>query len=150
MLWIHKTKEKPSYYGLKSDYDFGKFTGLVYTAPISAFMFGIIMFALAGLPPFSVFFGKMYLLGATINQGEIILAMIMVLNSAIAMFYYLKVIVHIFLLKREDGKVLEYKQMSNSILTSVIAIAILFTVFSIFLVEPLLDIISVMVQSSGF
>jgi len=150
MLWVHKTKEKPIYYGLKSDYDLGKFTGLVHTAPLTAFMFGIIMFALAGLPPFSVFWGKMYLVSATINSGEIILAIIMVLNSAIAAFYYLKVIVHVFLLKREDGRVLEYQEMSNTVLTLVIASAIIFTVTSIFLVGPLLDIISVAVQSSGF
>jgi NADH-quinone oxidoreductase subunit N len=150
MLWIHKTKEKPEYYGLNSDYDLGKFTGLVHTAPFTAFMFGIIMFALAGLPPFSVFWGKMYLVGATINSGEIVLAIVMVLNSAIAAFYYLKVIVHIFLLKREDGKILEYQAMGNTIVTMVIASAIIFTMFSIFLVEPLLNIISVAVQNGGF
>jgi len=150
MLWIHKTKEKPSYYGLKSDYDLGKFTGLVRSAPLTAFMFGIIMFALAGLPPFSVFWGKMYLVSATINANEIPLAIIMVLNSAIAAFYYLKVIVHIFLLKQEAGNTLEYQEISNTILTIVIAAAIIFTVSSIFLVGPLLDVISVAVQSSGF
>jgi NADH-quinone oxidoreductase subunit N len=150
MLWIHKTKEKPEYYGLKSDYDLGKFTGLVHKAPFTAFMFGIVMFALAGVPPFSVFWGKMYLVGATVNANEIVLAVIMVLNSAIAAFYYLKVIVHIFLLKREDGKVIEYEEVNNTILTIVIATAIIFTITSIFLIDPLLNIISVAVQSSGF
>jgi len=150
MLWIYKTKEKPSYYGLKSDYDLGKFTGLVHTAPLSAFMFGILMIALAGVPPFSVFWGKMYLVSATINSGEILLAIIMVLNSAIAAFYYLKVIVHIFLLKREDGKVIEYQEMTNTIITVVIAFAVIYTTTSVFSVGPLLDIISVAVQSSGF
>ena len=150
MLWIHKTKEKPEYYGLKSDYDLNKFTGLVDKSPLSAFMFGIIIIALAGIPPFSVFWGKMYLVGATINSGEIVLAIIMVLNSAIAAFYYLKIIVHIFLKKRQDERVIQYKNMTNRILTFVIACAVIFTMSSIVLIEPLLNIISSAVKSSGF
>jgi len=150
MLWVHKTKKKPSYYGFKSDYDFGKFTGLIKTSPLSAFLLGILMLGLAGVPPFSVFWGKMYLVSATINSGEVLLAIIMVLNSAVAAFYYLKLVVYMFLKQRDDNKVLEYQEMSGTILKVIIAIAVTFAITAIFWVSPILDIVSTAVQSSGF
>ena len=150
MLWVHRTKEEPSYYGLKSDYDFNKFTGLVKIAPTSAFIIGILMFALAGVPPFSVFWGKMYLVSATVNSGEILLAIIMVLNSAIAAFYYLKLIVYMFLRQREDGTELEYQDMNSIILKVIIGIAVACAVTAIFWLSTILDIVNTAVQTSGF
>ena len=150
MLWVHKTKQKPSYYGFKSDYDFAKFTGLVKTAPLSAFILAIFMFSLAGVPPFSVFWGKMYLISSTVNAGEITLAIIMVLNSAIAAFYYLKLVVYMFLKQRTDGKIIEYQDMQSTILKVVIGIAAFFVSTSIFWVSPLLELIDQAVKISGF
>lgn len=149
MLWVHKTKEAPSYYGFKTDYQLDKFTGLVKTAPVSAFMLGIFMFALAGVPPFSVFWGKMYLVSATINSGEIVLAIIMVLNSAIAAFYYLKLVVYMFLKERE-GDDIEFFESNNLSLRIVISIAAVFTITSISWISSILDFVSAAVQSSGF
>lgn len=150
MLWVHRTKEKPSFYGFKSDYQFDKFTGLIKTAPLSAVLLAILMFGLAGVPPFSVFWGKMYLLSATINSGEVVLALIMVANSAIAAYYYMKLIIYMFFKDREDDKVLEYTQMSGTILKVIIAIAVTFSVTAIFWVSPILTVVSNAVQISGF
>ena len=150
MLWVHRTKEKPSYYGFTSDYQFDKFTGLIKTSPLSAVLLAVLMFGLAGVPPFAVFWGKMYLLSATINAGEILLAIIMVLNSAIAAFYYLKLIVYMFFKTREDDKVLEYAEMSGTLMKVIIAIAVTFAITSIFWVGPILEIAATAVQTSGF
>ena len=150
MLWVHRTKEKPSYYGFTSDYEFGKFTGLIHSSPLSAVLLAILMLGLAGVPPFAVFWGKMYLVSATVNAGEILLAIIMVLNSAIAAFYYLKLIVFMFFKTRDDGKVLEYVEMSGTTLKVIIAIAVTFALTSIFWVGSILEIASVAVQTSGF
>jgi NADH-quinone oxidoreductase subunit N len=151
MLWIHSTKEKSSFYGFNSDYDFRKFTGLVKTSPLSAFLLAIFMFGLAGIPPFSLFFGKMYLLLATIQADEIALAVIMVVNSAIAAFYYLKLIVVMFLKEKDENAiVIVYKDMSSTIVTVIIALSAILTVTSIFWIEPLLGIITHALQSSGY
>ncbi len=150
MLWVHRTKHAPSFYGFKTDYQFDKFTGLVKTAPVSAFIIGILMFALAGVPPFSVFWGKMYLLSATVNRGEILLAVIMVLNSAIAAFYYLKLIVYMFLKTREDQVVIEYQEMNSTILKVIIGIAVVLSVTAIFWIDPLMQLISMAVETSGY
>lgn len=55
------------------------------------------MLSLAGIPPFSVFWGKMYLLSAAVNSGYFALAVIMAVNSALALYYYLRLIVRMFL-----------------------------------------------------
>jgi NADH-quinone oxidoreductase subunit N len=149
MLWIHRTKEVPSYYGLKTDYQFDKFTGLVEKAPMSAFIIGILMIALAGVPPFSVFWGKMYLISATINSGEVLLAIIMALNSAIAVFYYLKLVVYMFL-RQKEGMEIEIVHSNSYALRAIVGIAVFLTVTSILWASSLLEMVSVAVQSSGF
>jgi NADH-quinone oxidoreductase subunit N len=150
MLWVHRTKEAPSFYGFKSDYQFDKFTGLVKKAPFAAFLLAILMFALAGVPPFSLFWGKMYLVSATVNAGEILLAVIMVLNSAIAAFYYLKLIVYMFLKQQEDTMVIEYQDMNSTILKVIVGIAVTFAISAVFWLSTLFDIINFAVVSSGF
>ena len=150
MLWVHKTKQRPSYYGFRSDYDFEKFTGLVKTAPLSAFLLAILMFALAGVPPFSIFFGKMYLVSSAINAGEIVLAVIMVLNSAIAAYYYLKLVVYMFLKQRTDGKIIEYQEVNSIALKVILGIAVFFVTTAIFWISPVLDIVDQAIKVSGF
>lgn len=149
MLWIHRTKEAPSALGFKTDYDFGKYTDLVKEAPMSAFIIGVLMFALAGIPPFSVFWGKMYLISATINSDQIILALIMALNSAIAAFYYLKLVVFMFLKDRE-GEPIEIIHSNSLALRTIVGIAMFLTVLSVFWAGSVLEVVSAAVQSSGF
>ena len=50
------------------------------------------MFALAGLPPFVGFMGKLTLLSAALSKGYLALVIIAVINAAIAVYYYLGVI----------------------------------------------------------
>jgi NADH-quinone oxidoreductase subunit N len=50
------------------------------------------MFALAGLPPFAGFMAKLTLLTAALSKGYVALVVIAVINSAIAIYYYLCVV----------------------------------------------------------
>jgi NADH-quinone oxidoreductase subunit N len=52
----------------------------------------ILMFSMAGIPPLSGFFGKLYVFAAAIRAGLVPLAVIGVLTSVIGAFYYLRVI----------------------------------------------------------
>ena len=47
---------------------------------------------MAGIPPLSGFFGKLYVFSAAINAGLDVLAVVGVLTSVVAAFYYLRVI----------------------------------------------------------
>jgi len=66
--------------------------GLSTERPGMAGAFAIFMWAMAGIPPLSGFFGKLYVFSAAINAGLVTLAVVGVVTSVIAAFYYLRVI----------------------------------------------------------
>ena len=67
-------------------------SGLARTDPMLALAFGIFMFSMAGIPPFSGFFGKLYVFYAAVQGGFWTLAVIGVLTSVIGAYYYLRVV----------------------------------------------------------
>ena len=89
--------EQSSKFAARFEHPFEKFDGLIRTHPLFALCSAIFMLSLAGIPPFSVFWGKMYLLSAAVNSGYFALAVIMAVNSALALYYYLHLIVRMFL-----------------------------------------------------
>jgi len=147
MLWINRSKDSS---GFSSDHAMEKYSGLIKKEPFAALMMGLFLFSLAGIPPFALFWGKLYLIGSAVNGGYLILALIMVLNSAIAGYYYLKPIVYMFL--KDANEEVEVKFLANStpVIKSVIGFCAVLVVFSILLIEPLLEIISYYVQISGY
>jgi NADH-quinone oxidoreductase subunit N len=147
LLWINRTKDK---HGFQSDHPFEKFRGFIKTSPIFASIMALFMLSLAGVPPFSLFWGKMYLLGAAINANYIILALIMVINSGIAIYYYLKLIVYMFMHNTiSDDRIIPMGNANNTLRT-VIGISAFITIGSIFFIDSLLEMISYYVQISGF
>ncbi len=95
MLWIARNKE--NLWDERFQHPFVKFSGMVKVAPFAAVIMALFMLSLAGIPPFSVFWGKIYLMSSAINADYMVLAVIMAINSAIAVYYYLKLIVYMFL-----------------------------------------------------
>ena len=146
MLWMNRNKD---YHTFNSDHALEKYSGLIKTSPIAACIMGLFLLSLAGIPPFALFWGKMYLLGAAVNAGYIVLAIIMALNSAIAAFYYLRPIVYMFLKDSEHDGI---KHMANStpMIKTVLGTCAIVATISIFMIEPLISIISYYVQISGF
>jgi NADH-quinone oxidoreductase subunit N len=66
--------------------------GLHRRSPLLALTLIVGLFALAGLPPFVGFMGKLGLLTTALARGHLALVIIAVLNAAIAIYYYLRVI----------------------------------------------------------
>jgi len=66
--------------------------GLSRTNPLMAFFLAMLMFSLAGIPPLAGFFAKYYVLLAAVDAGLYPLAVVGVLASAVAAFYYLRVV----------------------------------------------------------
>lgn len=66
--------------------------GLHRRSPLLALTLLVAMFALAGIPLFVGFVGKFSLLSAALAKGHLALVVIMVINSAIAVYYYLRVV----------------------------------------------------------
>jgi NADH-quinone oxidoreductase subunit N len=67
-------------------------SGLARTDPMLALALAIFMFSMAGIPPFSGFFGKLYVFLAAVEGGYWTLAVIGVLTSVIGAYYYLRII----------------------------------------------------------
>ena len=67
-------------------------SGLSRTNGVMAFFLAMLMFSLAGVPPLAGFFAKYYVLLAAVDAGLYPLAVIGVLASAVAAFYYLRVV----------------------------------------------------------
>jgi len=66
--------------------------GMSRTHPMLALALAILMFSMAGIPPFAGFFGKLYIFLAAIKAEYYGLAVIGVLSSVVAAFYYLRII----------------------------------------------------------
>ncbi len=90
-----------------------RFSGLIKKSPYLAVLMAVFLLSLACIPPFALFWGKMYLIGSAVNAGYILLAIIMVINSAIAGYYYLKPIVHMFLKEPLLNIISYYVQVSG-------------------------------------
>lgn len=67
-------------------------SGLSRTRPVMAFILAVMMFSMAGIPPLAGFFGKFYIFMAAVGKGMYWLAVLGVLSSAVAAFYYLRVV----------------------------------------------------------
>ena len=81
MLWA--TRSKINRYDARYQHPFTKFSGMVKSNPVAATIMAVFMFSLAGLPPFSVFWGKIFVMSSVINAGFIELAVIMAINTCI-------------------------------------------------------------------
>ena len=81
----------------------GDYAGLGRRHPLLALVLTAFLLSLIGIPPLAGFVGKFYLFGAAVRGGYIWLAVIAVLNSAIAAYYYLRVIVYMYMREPEGA-----------------------------------------------
>ena len=79
------------------------FSGLHFRHPFAAFAMLLFMLSLGGIPPTAGFMGKFWLFGAAIDAGYVWLAVIGVLNSAISLYYYVRIVVFMYLKKETTG-----------------------------------------------
>ena len=78
-------------------------SGLSARRPVAAFAMLLFMLSLGGIPPTAGFMGKFWLFSAAIESGYVWLAVIGVLNSAISLYYYVRVVVFMYLKKDATG-----------------------------------------------
>jgi NADH-quinone oxidoreductase subunit N len=70
--------------------------GIADRFPLLALAMAIFMFSLSGVPPLAGFFGKFFVFKAAVDGGWAWLAVIGMLNSAIGLYYYLRVTVAMY------------------------------------------------------
>ncbi len=72
--------------------DIHELGGLSNTNPKAAFFMSLMLFSMAGIPPLAGFFGKMYVFLSAVEAGLYVLAVIGVLSSVVAAYYYIKIV----------------------------------------------------------
>jgi NADH-quinone oxidoreductase subunit N len=72
--------------------DISELAGLARNNKALAFVFAMLMFSLAGIPPLAGFFGKLFVFMAAVKSGLYALAIIGVLASVVGAYYYLRII----------------------------------------------------------
>jgi NADH-quinone oxidoreductase subunit N len=72
--------------------DIADLNGLARTDPALALAMAVFMFSLAGIPPLSGFFGKLYIFLPAVQAGMWTLAIIGVLTSVVGSYYYLRIV----------------------------------------------------------
>jgi NADH-quinone oxidoreductase subunit N len=78
-------------------------SGLASRRPGAAFAMLLFMLSLGGIPPTAGFMGKFWLFSAAIDAGYVGLAVIGVLNSAVSLYYYVRVVVFMYVKKETIG-----------------------------------------------
>jgi len=97
-------------------------SGLSKKHPILSFSLLIVLFSLAGIPPLAGFFAKFYVFLAVIEQSMYFLAIIGLLATVVAAFYYLRIIKIIYFDPEKD----EYETSHNLGLKITLAISTIF------------------------
>ena len=77
--------------------------GLFFRQPFAAVAMLLFMLSLGGIPPTAGFMGKFWLFSAAIESGYIWLAVIGVLNSAVSLYYYIRIVVYMMLKNEPAG-----------------------------------------------
>jgi NADH-quinone oxidoreductase subunit N len=82
--------------------DIDDLSGLSKNHPVLSLSMLVILFSLAGIPPLAGFFAKFYIFKAVIEQSMYFLAIVGLLSTVIAAFYYLRIIKIIYFDKEKE------------------------------------------------
>lgn len=77
--------------------------GYARNNPLMAYSMAILMFSMSGIPPMAGFFGKLVIFKAAVAEGFFVLAVIGVLSSVVAAYYYLRVVKVMFFDESADA-----------------------------------------------
>lgn len=122
--------------------------GLGYKAPAVCVGMGVFMFALSGVPSTAGFVGKFYLFTALIESNMIWLAIVGLMNSVVSLFFYIKVLKYMFLMKPEDGSTQKI-QFGAGAYVVLLLLAVPTMVFGIYF-TPLVRIAEFSISMFGF
>ena len=110
-------------------------SGLYFRNPAVAVAMLAFMLSLGGIPPTAGFMGKVWVFGAAIQAGFVWLAVIGVVNSAISLFYYIRVIVFMWIKEETVGSAIRVNPAMAVALTVAFIGTVLFGIYPQLLFE---------------
>ena len=114
--------------------DIDDLSGLSKNHPLLSLSF-VILFSLAGIPPLAGFFAKFYIFKAVIEQSMYFLAIVGLLSTVIAAFYYLRIIKIIYFDKEKEKYDTDHSLWLKFSLTFSTILILLYFIFPSQLIE---------------
>ena len=116
--------------------DIAAYKGLGFKKPLASVSFVVVLISLTGLPVTAGFTGKLFVFSAIYNHysqtGEVLPLLMMItgaVTTVVALFYYIKIPLYLFLRKAEPNMVL--KPSDTRILWVSAAVAVLLLVLGV-------------------
>ena len=109
--------------------------GLAQRQPGYAFVFAMLMFSLAGIPPLAGFFAKFYVFLAAVRAGLYPLAVIGVIASVVGAYYYLRIVKIIYF----DEPAPAFERNMGTSLTALITGAGAFSLLFVLIAAPIVN-----------
>jgi NADH-quinone oxidoreductase subunit N len=104
------------------------YRGLAYRSPLLGGALAFLLLSLIGIPFTGGFFGKFYVFTAALHSGEVWLAIIGLVNSGVAAYYYLRLLTSVYGKPADDAPVQWVPGVKGS-LTFALLLTVLATVF---------------------
>ena len=119
--------------------------GLFFRQPFAAVAMLMFMLSLGGIPPTAGFMGKFWLFGAAIESGYVWLAVIGVLNSAVSLYYYIRIVVYMMLKNEPSGSEPRYSPALAVAMVVAVVATLLLGVYP----QPLFEFAQASAQTLG-
>jgi NADH-quinone oxidoreductase subunit N len=121
------------------------YKGLGYSLPLLGTALGIFLVSLTGLPPTAGFVGKLYLFIALVDANMITVAIIALLNTVVSLYYYIRVLKAMFLVRSDKHVELNLTPLNYIVLALLIAPVLILGVYF----TPLVNIAKESIQLLG-
>ena len=122
------------------------YKGLGYSLPFLGTALGIFLVSLTGLPPTAGFIGKLYLFIALVDAKMITVAIVALLNTVISLYYYIRVLKAMFLVRSDKQVEIPLSPLNYIVLILLIAPVLILGIYF----SPLVNIAKESVQLLGF
>ena len=115
--------------------DIDDLSGLSKNHPLMSLSLLIILFSLAGIPPLAGFFAKFYIFKAVLEQSMYFLAIVGLLSTVVAAFYYLRIIKIMYFDKEKEKYDTDHSLWLKFSLTASTLLILIYFVFPSQLIE---------------
>lgn len=121
------------------------YKGIGYSLPFLGTALGIFLVSLTGLPPTAGFIGKLYLFIALVDANMITVAIIALLNTVVSLYYYIRVLRAMFLVRSDIQVEIKLTPLNYAVLVLLIAPVLILGIYF----TPLVDFAKTSVQILG-
>lgn len=122
------------------------YKGLGYSIPFLGTVLAIFLVSLTGLPPTAGFVAKLYLFIALVDAKMIVVAIIALLNTVVSLYYYIRVLKNMYLVRDLSKSVhIELKPLSFITILLLVIPILLFGVYF----TPIVDFAKLSIQILG-